>query len=282
MTKDEYILRFRRFQRSRENHFAPKINEALHKQYLQAVRNIHLGENAVNWIDSDGIMKVIRNLYMDAGIVYGAKIRADFAKQGAYKIALGVPLPTLKNTNGIKFTELKARGAMGFSEHMAQLIAEYFRMDILNTSEGITQTTRDLIKQVFTDAYKLGLGINEIVKKLENTELSKIRARMIARTETVRAANRGALMVAKDTGLLLNKQWLATKDSRTRDDHREVDGHQVGRDDYFIVGGFEMLVPGDAGGHDGRPLVSPSEYVNCRCSVTFTGVRDSAGRLIRA
>lgn len=275
MTPDEinnHASRFRRFQQSREIYFSPRINEALHKQYKQFTSHVErLGlESSLNKIDSGGIMHVIRNLYMDAGIIYGAKIRADFNKLGAYKWSNSTTL------------ELKNRRPIGFSERMAQLISDYFKTDILNTSEGITQTTKDLIRNVFTQAYVEGLGLPEIIKKLEGTELSRVRASLISRTETVTAANKGALFVAKDTGLLLNKTWLATNDKRTRDDHRAVDGNQVGRDDYFNVGGYEMLVPGDRGGHDGKLPVDPKEFCNCRCTATFQVVRDANGRLIRA
>lgn len=270
MNKAEHALRFRRFQQGRENFFAPKINAELYKQYQTVARLApSFGISAVNMIHSGGIERVIRNLYMDAGIVYGAKIRADFAKMGAYRPQ----------------KQLKARGAMGFSQHMARLIAEYFGTDILNVSEGITQTTKDLISEVFNNAYRVGLSINEIVEKLKDTELSRIRARTIARTETTTAANKSGFFVAQETGLLLNKTWLATKDKRTRDDHKAhigVDGHTVGRDDYFIVGGYEMLHPGDRGGHDGKPRVDPKETVNCRCTNTYSPVRDANGRLIRA
>lgn len=223
-----------------------------------------MGLSAVHRIDAARIAHVIKHLYLDAGMIYGAKVRADFARVGAYK------------------PELKSRGAIGFSQRMHDLIMQYFSVDILTTSEGITQTTRELITQVFNNAYLTGLSINDIVNKLKDTELSKIRARMIARTETNSSANRATLMVANDTGLLYNKTWLATSDARTRDDHVHIDGHTVGMNDYFIVGGFEMQSPGDKGGKDGRPLVDPRETVNCRCRVTIKAIRDSRGRLVRA
>lgn len=261
--KNNHLTRFQRFQQSREVHFAPKIDAALHQQYLQFIkyRDVHK-------IDSSGIITVIRDLYLDAGIVYGAKIRADFNKMGAYK----------------KQMETKNRRPIGFSERMQELLNQYFTFDILNTSEGITKKTRELITKVLSDAYAQGLGIDDIISQLKDTELSKIRARLIARTETVTAANKGALFVATDTGLLLNKTWLATEDARTRTDHSNhggVDGQTIGRDDYFKVGGYEMLHPGDRGGHDGRPAVPPSETCNCRCTVIFRPVRDANGRLIR-
>jgi uncharacterized protein with gpF-like domain len=158
---------------------------------------------------------------------------------------------------------------------------EYFGQDILNTSIGITETTKKLIRDVFINAYAQGLGINDIIKQFEDTEMSRIRSRLIARTETVTSANGGALIVAKETGLLLNKIWLATKDSRTRHDHAEVDGHTVGRDEYFDVGGATMLHPGARTQEDGSP-VPVSEVANCRCTTLYQTVRDANGRLIRA
>lgn len=270
MTQDEknnYLLRFRRFQQSREKFFAPKINAELHKQYMVVVDNINLGEKAVLKIDSGGIATVLKQIYIDAATVYGAKVSADLKKEGVKSSTFEM--------------ELKRTGGIGFSERMHQLITDYFRTDILNTSKEITQTTRELITQVFTDAYAAGLGINEIVAKLRNTELSRMRSRLIARTETVTAANQGALFVAKDTGLKLNKVWLATKDKRTRADHVEVDGQKVGRDDYFNVGGNTMLIPGARVQENGLP-VEAKEVCNCRCTTIFETIRDANGRLVRA
>lgn len=260
--KNEHRLRFRRFQQSREKHFAPKINKAIQDQYHYFIKHVEKnGIEAVNKINSVGIAKLLTSIYFDAAIIYGAKIKADFGK--------------------IKTVEVKSRQPIGFSERMHELIKEYFGVDILNTAEGITNTTKELIKKVFINAYAQGLGINDIIKQFEGTELSRVRARLIARTETVTAANAGAYVVAKDTGLLLNKIWLATEDARTRHDHSAVDGHKVGRDDYFVVGGYDMLIPGDRGGKNGKPDVPPSEICNCRCTHVYETVRDANGRLVR-
>lgn len=258
--KHNYYLRFQRFQQRREKYFAPKINKALQEQYKVVIDNIQDGVKAIDKITSEPIFKILQDLYFDAAITYGAKIRADIVK--------------------FKKVETKAH-AMGFSERMHELIKQYFGIDILNTSEGITQTTRELIREVFINAYAQGLSINDMIKQFEGTELSRIRARMIARTETVAAANAGAYIVAKDSGLKLNKVWLAVNDKRTRHDHRAVDGQQVPRDEYFKVGGYDMLVPGDKGGKNGKPDVDPKETINCRCTHVYQPVRDANGRLIR-
>lgn len=253
--KKYYLQRFQRFQKGRERIFAPKFYKAIRAQYQYVIDNIHNGLNAVDKIPSHHLTKIIKDIYLDAGITYGAKVRADLNR-------------------------LKGRMPIGFSQRMSQLIEQYFNTDILNASEGITDTTKDLIRKVFAEAYEAGLGIDDIISQLRNTELSQMRARLIARTETVTAANQGAMFVAKDTGLKLNKVWLATSDNRTRHDHRMVDGHTVDMDDYFILAGdIKMLQPGDRGGTDGRRATPPKEVCNCRCTVLFEPIREN-GKLV--
>lgn len=271
---NNHALRFRRFQQSRERFFAPKINNALHQQYLTAAAYAPtFGIYCVNQINSERIARVIKHIYIDAATVYGAKIRADLVKQGA-TFPNFAPMVIFKSYN------TKTRGAIGFSERMMELIEEYFGSDIFSISETITDTTKRIIQNTIIESYRQGVSINEIVKKLESPEITKPRARVIARTETVGSANWAALQVAKDSGILVNKKWMATHDHRTRNDHIHMDGKMVGRDDLFNVSGQLLMVPGDKGGHNGQPSVDPSQYVNCRCTVTFPAVRDAQGRLI--
>lgn len=274
MTNAEYLLRFHRFQKSREKFYAPKINTALTHQYKQFTNNIHLGLNALDYIDNLALVKVVRNIYMDAGIVYGAKIRADFVKQGIIKRT------AVKAYAGFDEPELKARMPIGFSQQMAELIADYFKDDIFETCAEMTDHTKDLIRKIITDGYRDGLGIDDIVKKLEDTELSAARARTIARTETVTAANQGAMFVAKETGLQLIKGWLTAKDFRVRGNkpkdkgnHKIMEGQAVGIDDYFhLQNGVTILQPGGRKQENGQP-VPKEEVISCRCCVIFRKVK---------
>lgn len=263
MTADEkyqYWLTFHRFQQSREKYFAPHIYKAIRSQYntfLHAYKAGLRADLALLKISSAPIIQVLKPLYLDAGKVYGAKVRSYLNAQ-------------------------KSRSPIGFNERMVALMQAYFNADILNTSEGITDTTRDLIQAVFSQAVEMGWGIDDIIKQLEYTELSRTRARLIARTETVTAANQGAMFAAKDTGLLLNKEWLATYDNRTRHDHMRVNGQTVAIDKPFSVGGYDMMQPGDKGGKDGTPTVPAKEICNCRCTTLFLPLRDGHGKLIAA
>lgn len=254
--KYTYWLTFSRFQQSREKFFSPKINSALNKQYEQFIKSYN-GSNehhALMQVNSTSIQLVLKPLYIDAGVTYGAKVRASIKRQ-------------------------KSRQPIGFNERMTELMKAYFESDILNTSEQITNTTRDLIKRVLSEAQLEGLSINEIVSKLQSTELSRARARLIARTETVTAANKGAIFAAKDSGIKLNKEWLAAMDNRTRPDHAGVSGQITTIDGFFDVGGYSMAQPGDRGtaGHIDTPA---SEICNCRCTVLFIPLRDSQGRVV--
>jgi len=62
---------------------------------------------------------------------------------------------------------------------------------------------------------------------------------------------------AQAMGIYLQKEWIATNDSRTRDSHRELDGVRVENDEPFPNG---CMYPADPGGE-------PSEVYNCRCTM---------------
>jgi len=247
--KNNYLLRFKRFQQSRERLFAPKIFKAIRSQYNTVIQHAKSEglEASLNRIDTTPISTTLKELYTDAATIYGAKVRADLQRQ-------------------------KARMPMGFSEAVRAMIEAYYKTDILNTSQGITDTTKDLIREVFSNAYEIGLGIDDIIVQLENTELSRIRARLIARTETVTAANQGAMFVGSQSGYPLNKEWLAAIDNRTRRDHAAVNGIVIPFADYFDVNGYKMMQPGDRGGRDGNLKTPAKEVCNCRCTVLMIPV----------
>lgn len=91
---------------------------------------------------------------------------------------------------------------------------------------------------------------------------------MIARTESVTAANTGALIVAKSTELDLNKEWLAASDNRVRAHHIHLNRQIVPLNGYFHDHGVTMQHPGGRKQEDGTAV--PAEMViNCRCTTLF-------------
>lgn len=130
----------------------------------------------------------------------------------------------------------------------------------------IAETTRNKVRQFLTDAIKEGWSVNRTATELTSyaQALNKSRAIVVARTELISASNFGALQGAKATKLKLDKFWIATGDTRTRDTHRHVNGQTVDIDAPFKVGGYLMSHPGD--GSSGAPA---KELVLCRCAMGF-------------
>ena len=87
----------------------------------------------------------------------------------------------------------------------------------------------------------------------------KDRANLIARTESTGAYNYGALNALVDEGVRC-KRWMATSDNRTRPTHSSADGTIVRVRSPFIVGGSELMMPGD-------PTAPAAEICNCRCTI---------------
>lgn len=271
--KHNHALQFHRFQKSRESFYAPKYYKAIKEQIETfAMRFPYDGFAAVDRISSEGIIKVSKALSKDAVQVWGQRVRANLTQQRTKKSLVSFQVVANGGMDWLKDMTLK-RMPIGFSQRILEIMERYFTIDIINNSEEITATTKEFllnprIQQLFIEAYQRGDSIDEIVRMFP----LQPRARLIARTESVTAANKSALIVAKDTGLDLLKEWLATNDARTRDHHREMNGVKIPQDDYFSVKNdkgqvFLMDAPGDRGGTDGRLRTTADVCVNCRCVV---------------
>jgi SPP1 gp7 family putative phage head morphogenesis protein len=159
-------------------------------------------------------------------------------------------------------------------------------VDLLNDANLMTQYSREIIIRVLSQAAQTGASFDEIVAALiKHPEFGPMRARRIARTETVTSANGAAMIYAQESGNQLNKYWIAVKDSRTRHDHKMVDGKVVNYDAPFVInspqfGLVEMMQPGVRTQSNGLE-VPAGEVVNCRCVVAFKAKRDANGNIIR-
>lgn len=91
---------------------------------------------------------------------------------------------------------------------------------------------------------------------------SAIRAARTAVTCAQNAGRQDSYDAAVKMGIEMEKEWIATLDSRTRHDHAMADGQTVAEDKPFSVGGYKLMFPGD--GSHGAP---GHELYNCRCSM---------------
>lgn len=231
--KHNLWIKFHRFQQRYENMYHPDINKALKAQVQTYIDN----KDTV-YIRSGGLYLVLLDLYKTVGTVW--------ARHSRFMLSQKKGLP----------------GRLGFNEYIIQLIQQQYGFNLLADAENITQTTIRLIQEVLTEAAAEGFGIDEIVNRITTPEFTSTRARLIARTETVGAANAGALINAKASGRKVNKIWVAARDNRTRRHHREVDNTSIPVEDKFTVGGYQMDHPGDK-------AAGAEEVCNCRCCLAF-------------
>lgn len=129
---------------------------------------------------------------------------------------------------------------------------------------AITETTINWMSLEIQRYIDTGLSIEnaakEMVKRFDF--ISKVRAKMIARTEIISASNAGSLAGAESTGLPLQKIWLTARDKNVRDSHIITDGQKRNLKQKFDVNGSPAMQPGD-------PSLPAHERINCRCSIIY-------------
>lgn len=128
----------------------------------------------------------------------------------------------------------------------------------------ITETTEDQIRRSVNEGIAEGLSLPQIASSIRARapQIASVRSAVIARTEVHSAAMWAQVEAVRETGLVLRKQWVAAQDERTRIDHGEADGTIAADGQPFIVGGEELMFPGDPSG-------SPENIINCRCVMNF-------------
>lgn len=69
-----------------------------------------------------------------------------------------------------------------------------------------------------------------------------------------------SMVEAQRLGINVQKQWLATLDSHTRDTHQELDGQIRDLQEPFEVDEYEIMYPRE-------PSAAPEMIINCRCTM---------------
>lgn len=170
----------------------------------------------------------------------------------------------------VKTTMGRALEASGISFDASNpLVAKVLAQTGSHISE-IADTTRANVMRIISASYDEGLTIPDTAAAIRAgmAEAAPIRARLIARTELVGAVNGGSLaatqIVQGATGISYVKRWLTAGGAPNprHDDYEGLDGQTVALEDYFDVGGAQLMHPGDPDG----PV---DEIANCRCTMTY-------------
>lgn len=140
--------------------------------------------------------------------------------------------------------------------------------DFIQTQTGqrfdtlVDETTKNKLRDELREGISLNETEGQLAKRIQTIfdDATDSRARMIARTETVRASNFGNFSGMKQVGVE-TKEWLSSRDSRVRDSHGSLDGTTIPINAKFMSPntGATTDFPGD--------FHEASEDINCRCSV---------------
>lgn len=249
ISRQQYIQRATVLRNRLEKFYAPKIEKVL-RDYFQATADkvqshgIHSAQGMIHGdVALNGLSTVIKNLYRDAV------------------------------QQAIKKPVVSARQVKAFPSWL-QLVYAFLDRFLLNKVVlPISATTIQQVDDMLKKALDEGWGTTSMVKELEDTELPAWRARLIARTETVRATNIAQMMQAVQSPFKMKKMWLAVDDNRTRYTHK----HGTGVGDEVR----DLTEPYSNGGQfPGDPRLDASEVCNCRCTQGYFADRDEDGNLV--
>ncbi|MCW6003870.1 hypothetical protein K1W54_04635 [Micromonospora sp. CPCC 205371] len=141
-----------------------------------------------------------------------------------------------------------------------------------NRLVAVSDTLWEVARKELADGVRAGEVIEELAARLQDAGgFGEARARMIARTEVVAAANSASLAQALRLGdASMRKEWLATMedgdtavcDERTREAHCAAHEQVQPLGEPFRVGGTWLMYPG-------QPIGPADEVINCRCTQGF-------------
>ncbi len=226
-----------------------QVLAALNKAALPETIALHI-ENVLSKNDME-LTKLFAQTYMAVG--------ADFGDATYNAIRQRVDKKALSVHTG------KPGGSQPF-DVWSSIIATWLKNDAGTKITSITNTTRQNIRDRLAAGVVKGENIYQLADRIRGlyAEYYKKRSQAIARTEVISASNLGAIAGAVQTGLPLKKEWISTRDTRTREAHVQADGQIVGQHDPFTVWGEKLNYPGDIG-----LGASPQNTIQCRCAVGF-------------
>lgn len=169
--------------------------------------------------------------------------------------------------------EMASQSSMTFDVPTASVINAAIEQPIefIRLVPTLQKHRNEVLKRIrihITQGIMSGEGYSKIAKALrDDIGMAKAQSLRVARTEAGRAMSQAGLdsaMVAKDNGFRMKKRWSATKDTRTRDTHRHLDGQSVDIDANFKSSGCVGQAP-----HLFVGVASAKENINCRCSLLY-------------
>jgi len=131
---------------------------------------------------------------------------------------------------------------------------------IFKSGTKVSETTLETVEKMIMTANAENWTVAEFAQNLSDkiSDLGPWKARLWARTESVKVDNYGAVEGFKETEFVEKKGWMCSFVPASRDSHMAADGQEVALDDDFNIDGKPMAFPGD-------PKGGVENCANCLC-----------------
>lgn len=207
---------------------------------------INEGQNNFNTLfKNSDLLEIYKNLYKNIGLRFAKWYAKNFQKYIPKSFATSL------------YDDI-------WSEQFATLGSAIGAERVVLVSGTAKKTLIKITKQLMASPEFMSLGADERARILRSqfNKYSQFQSERLVRTEATAAANYATMQSAQTIfpGNQLMKEWSAAFDDRVRDTHSEANGQIVMNNEPFIVGGQQMMFPGD-------PAGGAAEVINCRCSV---------------
>lgn len=188
------------------------------------------------------------------------------------KIAVDLLLPIVKQIleeSGNDTLDFLTDEPVAFNAQ-SEAVKQFLRTDALKGIRVMNKTTKSKLRKALSDALENGVGPVETARGIRDifTEAKSVRALRVARTESLKAANRGALEAYQQSGVVAGKEWYTAEDEQVCQWCGPLDHKVVSIDQNFFHEGESYM--GDKGGTISFNLESiptPPLHPNCRCTI---------------
>ena len=157
---------------------------------------------------------------------------------------------------------------------MDAALKEYFNTIGGQHIKDINATSLKKIQSAFQTALQNNEGFRGAEKRLiKEVGMSKTRARMIARTESLMVTNASKYTQSELMPIEMEKTWLHDHPKMPRDWHIALSGKTIDLDKKFNADGTMMKHPGDPAGGAGN-------NINCKCTMLTKAKLDKENNII--
>lgn len=215
-------------------------------------------------IHKEKIEQAYIEVYRTIGLIHGNRVGRGINRD-------------IKNFLGPLFNRI-------FQNDIVDWVRRFCGDNIISVSDTIAKTIISLVEKASADGLTLQ-QMQKFIRDRVNTGLSRYEVLRIARTETGAAANHAALVSGETSGIVLEKVWISSQNTRTRRkpkdqfDHYDMNGKSVEQYEKFVMPGKGGII--DRIDFPCDPKGSPGNIIQCRCAVALRPKRDADGFVIR-